>query len=189
MPLTSNFPSWSLFPKKQFLKCYLLLIHAPSRRTHIAVLWHTGATSNFPVARPTTQEKLSTSPDVIEAVQELAVGRTDAEIAQLLNQRGLVTGKGFPFTKNAVTWIRWKFEINKPVVGPATGIRALDGYYSTSALAQKLGVGIHTIHYWREKGVLEAFQQTPRGTWWHRVTPSALETLRQKIRRVRVNSD
>ncbi|MDV3000764.1 MAG: hypothetical protein N5P05_002370 [Chroococcopsis gigantea SAG 12.99] len=27
--------------------------------------------------------------------------------------------------------------------------------------SQKLGVGIHTIHYWRSQGVLEAFQDIP----------------------------
>lgn len=68
------------------------------------------------------------------------------------------------------------------------GIRD-DGCYSTSALAKKLGVGIHTIHYWREQGVLEAFQDIPQGPWWHRVTPEVLEVLRQKIRRVPVNPE
>ena len=64
-----------------------------------------------------------------------------------------------------------------------------DGCYSTSALAQKLGVGIHTIHYWREKGIVEASQETPNGPWWHRVTPEVLKTLRDKIRRVPVKSE
>lgn len=55
--------------------------------------------------------------------------------------------------------------------------------------AEKLGVGIHTIHYWREKGILEAFQETPKGPWWHRVTPETLKTLRDKIRRVPVKEE
>lgn len=61
------------------------------------------------------------------------------------------------------------------------GIRS-EGCYSTSALARKLGVGIHTIHYWREKGIVEASQETNNGPWWHRVTPEVLKTLRDKIR-------
>ena len=68
------------------------------------------------------------------------------------------------------------------------GIRS-DGSYSTSALASLLGVGIYTIHYWRKKGILEAFQETPQGPWWHRVTPEILKTLREKIRRVPVRSE
>lgn len=70
----------------------------------------------------------------------------------------------------------------------SVGIRS-DGSYSTSALAEKLGVGIHTIHYWRDKGILEAFQEIPKGPWWHRVTPEILKTLRDKIRRVPVKSE
>jgi hypothetical protein len=68
------------------------------------------------------------------------------------------------------------------------GIRE-DGCYSTSALAQKLGVGIHTIHYWREKGIVPAIRDTPHGPWWHPVTPEVLQSLRQKIRRVPLNEE
>jgi hypothetical protein len=41
----------------------------------------------------------------------------------------------------------------------------------------------------RKKGILEASQETPTGPWWHRVTPSVLQTLRSKIRRVPVKSE
>ena len=142
--------------------------------------------------RPTTQEKLRTSEQVVQSVRELAAGRTDSEIATELNQRGLLSGRGRAFTAAARAWIRWKFQIDKPGSDPGfarrVGIRS-DGSYSTSALAEKLGVGIHTIHYWREKGLLEAFQETSNGPWWHRVTPQDLKTLRDKIRRVPVKQE
>lgn len=167
-------------------------VESPSRQTHIALLWHTGATTELVANRPNSQQKLGTSLDVVQAIRELAVGRTDSEIAALLNQRGLVSGKGRSFTASAVAWIRWKFHIEKPGSDPgfarSVGICA-NGNYSTSALASLLGVGIHTIHYWREKGILEAFQETPRGPWWHRVTPEVLQTLRSHIRRVPVKSE
>ena len=158
-------------------------METPRRQTLLQILWHTGATTELVVERPTRAQQLSTPPEVIKAIEEIAPGRTDAEIAALLNQRGLVTGKGLPFTKNAVNWIRWKFSITKPTSPRQTGIRA-DGRYSTTALAQKLGVGIHTIHYWREQGLIRATQDYPRGPWWHQVTPEVLATLRAKIRRV-----
>ena len=158
-------------------------IESPGRQTRIAILWHTGATTELIVKRPTTGEKLSTPSEVIEAIRELTAGRTDAEIAEILNQRGFLSGKGRKFTPSAVNWIRWKFQISKPTSPNPKGIRA-DGRYSTSALAEKLGVGIHTIHYWRQKGILPATQEYARGPWWHQVTPEILMTLRQKIRRV-----
>ena len=141
-------------------------IDHPQRQTHIAILWHNGATTKLVATRPTTQEKLRTSEQVVQTVRELAAGRTDSEIATELNQRGLLSGRGRAFTASAVAWIRWKFQIDKPGSDPGfarrVGIRS-DGSYSTSALAEKLGVGIHTIHYWREKGLLDAFQETPKG--------------------------
>ena len=55
-------------------------------------------------------------------------------------------------------------------------------FYSTGALAEKLGVGIHTIYYWRDKGIIQASQEIPGGPWWYRITPEVLESLRSKIR-------
>lgn len=41
----------------------------------------------------------------------------------------------------------------------------------------------------REKGIVEASQETPNRPWWHRVTPEVLKTLRDKIRRVPVRAE
>ncbi|MGK7916024.1 MAG: recombinase family protein [Prochloraceae cyanobacterium] len=163
-------------------------VESPTRHTRIAILWHTGATTEFLVKRPTTKEKLQTPTQIIEAVRELAPGRTDAEIADQLNQRGLLSAKQRPFTKDSVNWIRWKFKISKPNSSNPKGIRA-DGSYSTKALAEKLGVSIHSIHYWRQKGVIQGHQEKPSGSWWYPVTPSVLKTLRETIRRVPVKPD
>ena len=117
-------------------------IDQPQRQTHIAILWHTGAITKLVATRPTTQEKLRTSEQVVQSVRELAAGRTDSEIATELNQRGLLSGRGRTFTTSAVAWIRWKFQIDKPGSDPGfarrVGIRS-DGSYSTSAKRRKIG--------------------------------------------------
>lgn len=166
-------------------------IDAPERSTRVQILWHTGVTSELIATRPTNAEKFRTPNQVIQLIKELAVGRTDSEIAYELNHRGLVGGKGRAFTKKGVAWIRWKFGIEKPLSNPQVAHLGVspEGYYSTSALAEKLGVGIHTVYYWRDKGIIQAFQETPRSPWWYIVTPEVLETLREKIRRVPVKSE
>ncbi|MDV3002614.1 MAG: hypothetical protein N5P05_004269 (plasmid) [Chroococcopsis gigantea SAG 12.99] len=165
---------------------------SPTRQTHIAILWHTGATDELSSSRPSQAQKLATSGEVIAAVRVLTPAHNDAAIAVELNRRGLLSGRGRAFTAASVAWIRWKHQIPKPgasnVFAATEGIRD-DGCYSTPALAKKLGVGIHTIHYWRSQGVLEAFQDIPHGPWWHRVTAEVLQLLRQKIRRVPVNPE
>lgn len=162
-------------------------VERPARQTQIQVLWHTGAVSEVSAPRPTIRQKLATPELVVQAIRELAPGYTDPEIAQILNQRGLVSGRGNAFTAASVAWIRLKFKIKKPASDPGfaarVGIRE-DGRYSTSALAEKLGVTISTIHYWREKGVLEAVRETTNGPWWHTVNADVLAVLQQKIRRV-----
>ncbi|BAZ02797.1 hypothetical protein NIES37_68100 [Tolypothrix tenuis PCC 7101] len=166
-------------------------IDTPERSTRIQILWHTGVTSELIATRPTNAEKFRTPKQIIELIEELTPGRTDTEIASELNRRGLVNATGRAFTKKGIAWIRWKFGIDKPLSDPNVAKSGVspEGYYSTSALAVKLGVGIHTIHYWREKGIIQGFQETPKSPWWHIVTPEVLETLREKIRRVPVKSE
>ncbi|MEO1558754.1 MAG: recombinase [Cyanobacteria bacterium J06632_19] len=163
-------------------------IDTPERSTRIQILWHTGVTSTLYALRPTTAQRFQTPNEVIQLIEELAPGRTDTEIALELNQRGLVSGTGRAFTKASVAWIRWKFGIEKPLADPIVAKSGVspEGYYSTSALASLLGVGIHTIYYWRDKGIIQAFQETERSPWWYIVTPEVLDTLREKICRVPV---
>jgi DNA invertase Pin-like site-specific DNA recombinase len=162
-------------------------INEPERLTKIQLLWHTDNTTEITSQRPTVQQRLGTPESVVQAIREVVYGHTDAEIAQLLNEKGMISATGQEFTASSVAWIRLKFKIPKPEsdnrLAFHLGIRE-DGCYSTSALAEKLGVGIHTIHYWREKGIVPATRDTPHSPWWHPITPEILQVLRQKIRRV-----
>ena len=196
-PSIWNAPTTTAQEQKEILgllvkQVALTPIEQPERKTHIKLLWHTGAVSELSTPRPTISQKLGTPKAAIQAIRELASNHTDPEIAQILNQRGLVSGRGNAFTASSVSWIRLKFKIKKPDSDPGfaarVGIRD-DGRYSTTALANKLGVTISTIHYWREKGVIEAVRETARGPWWHTVTPEVLATLRQKIWRVPLKPD
>lgn len=89
-------------------------VESPIRQTHIAILWHTGATSQLSSERPSTLQRLTTPAEVIAAVRELAATHNDAAIAVELNRRGLLSGKGRAFTASSVAWIRWKNQIPKP---------------------------------------------------------------------------
>lgn len=93
-------------------------VDRPTRQTQVKILWHTGATSELLVSRPSIQQKLGTPLEVVQAIRELAPGRTDTEIAMELNLRGLLSGKGRAFTASSVAWIRLKYEISKPGSDP-----------------------------------------------------------------------
>lgn len=159
LPVVWQAPTTTVQERKEMLgplvkQIALTPIDEPERQTQIRVLWHTGAVTELFAERLTTQQRLAIPETVVQAVRELAFGRTDNEIAQQLNEQGLLNGRKLPFTASSVAWIRWKFNITKPESDPRVacylGVRE-DGYYSTSALAEKLGVSIYTIHYWRKK--------------------------------------
>lgn len=99
-------------------------VDSPERQTRIAIVWHTGATSELVAMRLTTGNKLRTPEEVVQTIRELAAHMTDVEIAIELNQRGLKSGKGRAFTADSVGWKRLQFQINKPESDPRC-VRAL----------------------------------------------------------------
>ncbi|MGI0484886.1 recombinase family protein [Pantanalinema rosaneae CENA516] len=118
LPSYWNSPTTTIQERKELLRLLIkqvLLesIQEPERKTHIKVLWHTGAVTEFTIAR-TKKPRLDKTPDfLIEQIRFLSSERTDAEIANELNQQGFVTGVRKPFTKTAVYFIRQKYNIPK----------------------------------------------------------------------------
>jgi hypothetical protein len=165
----------------------LIPLEGPPQQTEVQLLWHTMATTALMVSR--LHDRARTPPEVIEAIKRLAPGHTDAAIAEALNAQGLRSGRDVLFTRHAVAWIRHQHRIRKPgsdrQVAAKTSARS-DGRYSTRALATHLDVSLSTIHYWRDKGLIQAIQELSGGPWWHEVTPEVLETLRSHLRRVSV---
>ena len=51
-------------------------------------------------------DRLRTSPDIVAQIDKLLSERTDGEIASILNEQGLKTGAGDPFTATSVRWIK-----------------------------------------------------------------------------------
>ena len=56
-------------------------VDSPERQTHIAILWHTGATTELVAMRLTTKDKLRTPEEVVQTIRELAPHMTNVEIA------------------------------------------------------------------------------------------------------------
>lgn len=149
----------------------------------IGIRWQTEAVTELNIPQPKrSRDFLRTSPPVVERIRALAPTHTDRQIAALLNQDGLTTGVGQPFTGSKVRWIRRKYTIatgcpEAPSACP-TAQRA-DGRYSTQAAAELLNVCDSTILRWCESGRLDSLQAVPNGPRWIKLTPELIAELRK----------
>ena len=82
------------------------------RQILLHVRWQGGACENIAVDRPLPiADRLRYSEELVEQVRRLATEKTDAEIADALNQQGCRSAKGKPFTQSMIAWVRYKHRI------------------------------------------------------------------------------
>jgi hypothetical protein len=153
----------------------------------IGIRWQTEALTELEIPRPKPGgEEQRTAPAVVARVRQLAPSHTDRQIATLLNQDGLTTGFGKPFTGRSVRWVRRQDGIptgcpEAPSACPA-GQRA-DGRYCTQAAAELLNVSESTILSWCYSGRLDSLQAVSYGPRWIKLTPELIADLRKPTRR------
>lgn len=161
LPRVWNSPSAPFAAKKQLLRLLirevtLTPLETPERVTRIQICWVTGAVSELAVARPTRKTASVTPPAAIERVREmLAGGATFEQIADDLNQRGLTTGKGRPWTIQSVWFIRRRHRLRGPPLPIIAPPPRPDGRLSTMGVAARFGVTPAIVRYWMDKGLLK----------------------------------
>jgi hypothetical protein len=102
----------------------------------------------------------TTSPAVVREIDTLLEHHTDGEVARILNQRGLETGAGAPFSSKSIRWVRH-----------TAGLKSLEqrlraaGWLTTQELSAKLGVHYSTVKEWRRKGLISSRPSRDGGGW------------------------
>jgi hypothetical protein len=155
-------------------------IHLPARATRIQVLWQTGAVSQLTVTRRDKHELMANPPAAVETIRTMTeAGKTAADIAAVLNSRGLKTGKELPWSVRAVRWTRWRRRI-RPKLQAQQRLpdRREDGLFSIHGIATRFGVTEHIVRYWVEKRWLAIAEG---GSWrplWFRLDRATQRRLR-----------
>ncbi len=175
--------------RKQLLRFLIKDVTLSRQETtiQIGIRWQTEALTELSIPRPKQGgEEQRTDPTVVARVRQLAPIHTDRQIATLLNQDGLNTGFGKPFTGHSVRWVRRQYDIptgcpEAPSACPS-GQRA-DGRYCTQAAAELLNVSESTIILWCHSGRLDSLQAVPYGPRWIKLTPELIAELRKPTRR------
>jgi hypothetical protein len=120
-----------------------------------------GATTMLTLPLPLNAWQGRTTPaTTLHQIDALLQEHTDAEVARILNERGLETGAGAKWTGERVRWLR-------SVKGlKSMKQRLLDaGWLTTEEYADKLGVHYATIKAWRMNGLIHARMGNDRGQW------------------------
>ena len=127
----------------------------------LLVHWAGGAHSEIRLPKHRRRQRNATSPDVVEAVRQLARIASDDVIAGILNRNGLVTGNGNRWTRERVTALRSYRKI--PVFKSEPN--GLDPCLTLSGAAKLLGVAPKTLRLAAEAGDIKADHPLADGPW------------------------
>ena len=131
------------------------------RELTAAVRFRGGATTTLTLPRPLTPQQLrATDPEVRQQIDVLLDEYTDAQVANLLNERELSTGTGEAFDGVSVQWVRYSSKLR------SLKKRLVDaGWLTTKQVAAQLSVSISTVGAMRRKGRLKGRICSDKGEW------------------------
>ena len=168
LALATDFPAvWSepATPHRERKRMLALLIDdvtvIKQRQITVAIRFRGGATTTLTLPRPLTAQQLrATHDDVRQQIDALLDIYTDAQVAHLLNERGLRTGAGDAFDPVSVQWVRFSAKLK------SLKERLLEaGMLTRKQLSTKLGISRTTIGRLRTEGHLKARICNDHGEW------------------------
>ena len=168
LALANDFPAvWHnpKTPERERTRMLALLVEdvtlIKQRQITAAVRFRGGATTTLTLPRPLTAQQLrATHPEVRQQIDALLGEYTDAQVAHILNERGLHTGAGDVFDATSVQWVRVTAKL------PSLKQRLIAaGMLTTKQLGTQLGVKRSTIGRWRTQGLIQARICNELGEW------------------------
>lgn len=111
----------------------------------------------LPLPLPAPQQR-QTPADAVQAIDDLLDRHTDAEIAAILNARGLRSYEGKPFDRLRVREIR----LSRGFQDRFSHLRAT-GMLTLTEMAERLGVCATTVKVWRRHGLLASHVYNDKG--------------------------
>lgn len=176
-PRLWNAPSTSSKDRKRILRLLIKDITVKKfkgeNKAALHIRWQGGALESLEIPIPLpTYERWKHSDEVIHRVRELALTMTDPQIAETLNQDGLRTNKGNPFTFHSISWIRFKYKIPSPILQKPEEL-------SINQVAGKFNVSHHVVRYWIERDMVRARRIGSR--IWISLDPAKEAELKDRV--------
>jgi hypothetical protein len=146
------------------------------RQVVLHVRWQGGACTDTAVDLPLRiADRLRYASPIVDQVRELACQFSDLQIVQVLNQQGVRSSRGLPFTLAMIKWIRYRYNV------PSVCLMRPEEL-TVKQLADRLAVSIYYVHYWIKQGVIEARQLDGRGPWWITLSDQQERQLHDHVR-------
>ncbi|ANG61985.1 resolvase [Marinobacterium aestuarii] len=140
------------------------------------VRWQGGACTDVVVTLPSKiADRLRYGAETVERVRVLAQTLSDVDIAQCLNEEGLLSAKDKPFTAAMISWIRYRYAITHPDLKRPEEL-------SVKQVADRFGVSIHVVHYWIQHAVIKARQLRRGAPYWIVLNPQQENELETWVR-------
>jgi DNA invertase Pin-like site-specific DNA recombinase len=150
--------------RKRMLRLLIKDITVEKRRAErkavMHIRWQGGAVEDLLIELPVpAPDKVRYPQPLVTRIRSLAASMTDAQITSTLNQEGLLSAKGKPFTRSMVSWIRYRYEIPAPVLkGPDE--------LTVEEVADRFKVRPGVVYYWIERGHLPARRLQAGWPYW-----------------------
>lgn len=166
MALTADFPRlWAdqKTPDRERKRMIRLLIEDVTliRTDHIGVhiRFKGGATKSLVLPLPISIGEIRKTEDaVIREIDRLFDHHTEAQIADILNDRGMRSAEGKPFHRGMIVQLRYSYKLNSRY----NRLRAA-GLLTMEEIAAKLDVCTSTVKGWRLRGLLEGHRYNDKG--------------------------
>jgi len=118
-----------------------------------------GATKTLMLPLPKKNWQLwQTDQKVIDTINQLLQQYTDNQTAEILNERGLYSGRHQVFTSNIVARLRRTYDLKNKY-----GMLRGQGLLTVKEVAKLLNIETVTVNLWRRKGLLKGFPYNDKG--------------------------
>ena len=179
-------PTTAMKEKKRMLR--LLLVDVTLTKgdvLHANLRFTGGATRTLDIPLPKSCVELrTTDAAVVREIDHLLDTYTDAEIADVLNERGVRTVVPTPWTGVRIGRLRHTYGLRD------RRARLLaQGMLSPNDVALRYGISLCTVHLWRRRGLLRAHPVTDRGDYLYEIPPDQLPTKHAHKRDFQTVSD
>ncbi|WP_353281093.1 recombinase family protein [Wolbachia endosymbiont (group B) of Horisme vitalbata] len=161
LPHLWNAESTSARDRKRILRLLIKDITVERLRNEqkavLHIRWQTNATEDLEVQLPQKIcDRWRHSEDIIDRIRQLSTTMTDEQIVNLLNQEGLITNKGNPFTISGIQGIRYKHKI------PALCNQKSEEELSVKQVAKKFNVSHDIVRCWIKRKFVDARRIGPK---------------------------